>query len=150
MRRATLLLAAALSIGSARADALLTDIRAFEQADAASFYQFDACGDGLDGAAFRQALRDKFAHCPFDPAARAAFAQRMQLQQRKSSALLAQLVDQHSGLPVQLDGMAQTCHEQRGSPEYGRVQAALAQYSQGKASAESVLPGACDAGEITP
>ena len=150
MKRAAMLLAAVLSLGTARADELLTDISAFEQADAASFYQFDACGDGLSGKAFRQALRDKFAHCPFDPAARAAFARRMQLQQRKSSALLAQLIDQHSGLPVQLDGMAQTCHEQRGSPQYGRVQAALAQYGRGEASAESVLPGACDAGEITP
>ena len=150
MRRAALLLAAALSIGSARADALLTDTQAFEQADAASFYQFDACGDGLSGAAFRQALREKFAHCPFDPAARAAFARRMQLQQRKSSELLAQLIDQHSGLPVQLEGMARTCHEQRSSPEYGRVQAALVQYGKGEASAESVLPGLCDAAEITP
>ncbi len=152
MIRAGALFTAALclSVTPSRADALLTDTHAFEQADAASFFDFDACGDGLSGEAFRQALREKFARCPFDPAARTQLAQRLQMQQSKSKTMLAQLIDQHSGLPVQLDGMVRTCHAQRSSPEYERVQTALRQYGDGQASAESILPEACDAAVITP
>jgi hypothetical protein len=128
----------------------LTDASKFERAYGASFYGFDACGESLTGKEFRSVLVDKFAHCPFSPAARAHFAQWTKAQRAKSAKAIDEMILEHGGLPVRLDGMAMTCHEQLLSPANQQLQAALDRYQQGQADAASILPGPCDAAEIAP
>jgi hypothetical protein len=127
-----------------------TDTRAFEYADALSFYGFDGCGDALGGRIYRRALADKFAHCPFAPAARARFAERARAQQVKSSAVLRQMIDEHGGLPVRLEGMTRTCREQMDSPEYQALRGQLDRYQRGEISADAIVPAPCDAASMAP
>ncbi len=125
MRRSTGMMAAALvSVlalgGRALADEApapgLTDPSKFEHAYGASFYGFDACGESLTGKQFRSVLVDKFAHCPFTPEARKHFAQWTRAQRAKSTQVIQDMIVDHGGLPVRLDGMAMTCHEQIDQP----------------------------------
>ena len=132
-----------------RADEL-KDTSAFERAYATSLYTFDGCGDGLTGRAFRKALDEKFAHCPFTDEARARYRERMALQRRKSSAAIAKMVDANSGLPVRLDGMSMTCREQRASTPFQQLDAQLQQYQAGQISVDAVIPAKCDADNVLP
>jgi hypothetical protein len=150
MRGPGLLLAAlCISLASARADEP-AQTRAFEAAYAASFYQFDACGDGLAGRAYRQALSQKVAQCPFPADIKKRFVLRAAAQRKKSGDMMAKLIEDTGGLPVRLDGMTRTCREQMDSPEYQAVRARLNDFSTGKAGPDTVIPDPCDTPEITP
>ncbi len=149
MRALLLLAAVCAGLAPARADEP-AQTRAFEAAYAASFYQFDACGDGLAGRAYRQALSQKVAQCPFTPDVKKRFVLRAAAQRKKSGEAMAKLIDDKGGLPVRLDGMTRTCREQMESPEYQAVRTRLDDFTAGKAGADSVIPAPCDAAEITP
>ncbi len=123
---------------------------AFERAFAVSTYSFDACGDSLGGRLYRRALVEKFAHCPFTPAARSRFQQRSRAEFAKNRDTMASMIEEHGGLPVQLDGMPMTCHEQQASDGYKQFRSALEQYAQGSLSAEAIITAPCDAPDIAP
>ncbi len=123
---------------------------AFERAFATSSYSFDACGDPLAGRMFRRALAEKFAHCPFSPEARSRFRQRTLAQQAKTRDAMASMIESHGGLPMQLDGMSMTCHEQQASDDYKRFRGLLDQYAQGGLPAEAVIAAPCDAPDLAP
>lgn len=123
---------------------------AFEQAFATSAYMFDACGAPLAGRMFRRALAERFAQCPFTPEARSRFQRRTRIQQAKSRQTVEDLVESHGGLPVQLEGMSRTCHEQQADAGYRAFRGRLDQYAQGGLPAEAVIAAPCDAPEITP
>jgi hypothetical protein len=145
-------LAAMVSISTAMADggAALDRTDAFEQAYGASFFEFDACGDGLSGRLYRQALTDRLMHCPFTAAAKARFRTRAAMQRRKSGEIIRELIEQTGGMPVRLEGMTRTCREQMDSPEYQAVRSRLDAYSTGAASRDDVVPSPCDADRIAP
>ena len=139
-----------LSFGVAKADASLTNTAAFEEADAASFYNLDACGDSLDGRLYRRALMQKFLDCPFSDESRLRFARWSRAQQRHASAVMAKAVETVGGLPARLPGMAQTCHEHLSAPAVTQLRAALQRYDDGEITAAAVLPAACDASSLEP
>ncbi len=145
-------LAAALTATSAAAQVppRSEGIDAFDQAYAASFYTFDACGDGVAGRLYRNALQARFAQCPFSDAARTRFRQRAVLQRRKSSAMMEKLIEDNDGVPFKLEGMSMTCREQRSTPVYTALRAQLEQYAAGAAPAQSVIPDSCTATAFTP
>jgi hypothetical protein len=149
------LLAGGLLLSVARADdaprpASLERTDAFDRAYAASYYQFDACGDELTGRLYRKALVERFAQCPFSAAARARFRTRSAAQRQQSAEEMEKLIEDNSGLPVRLDGMKRTCREQRDSREYLTVLSRLADFSAGKSGPEAVVAEPCEAAEITP
>ena len=123
---------------------------AFERAFAVSSYAFDACGDGLGGRLFRRALAEKFAQCPFSPEAQSRFRQRTRAQQAKTRDAIAGMIEQRGGLPMQLDGMPMTCHEQQASDGYRRFRSMLDQYAEGSLPAAAVISAPCDAPDLTP
>ncbi len=128
----------------------LTNTKAFERAYGTSFYEFDACGDGLTGRLFRKALTDKVAQCPFSAEARATFSTRAAAMRTKSSAAIESMIGSNGGLPVQLEGMPVTCREQRNSETFQRLAEALKQYAGGQRSVDAVIPAKCDAADILP
>ena len=130
--------------------ALLEQTDAFERAYAASYYRFDACGDELAGRTYRNALVEKLAQCPFSAAAKARFKMRSAAQRHKSREVIAKIIEDNGGLPVRLDGMTRTCREQMEDFEYRSVLDRLNTFSAGKLDAATVIPGPCDAVEITP
>lgn len=132
------------------ATAALDDTAAFERGHAVSLYQFDACGDPLAGRMFRQALAERFARCPYTAAARDRFARRSRAEEAKVRRTLAALVEREGGLPRQLTGMAETCHAQQASEAYRAFRGRLEAYDRGEVPAETILPAACDAGDILP
>ena len=142
MRLLLVVLPAMFSTSAALADggAALERIGAFEQAYGASFFEFDACGDGLSGRLYRQALTDRLMHCPFTDAAKARFRTRAAMQRRKSGEIIRELIEQTGGMPVRLEGMTRTCREQMDSPEYQAVRARLDAYSAGAAGRDDVVP----------
>ena len=149
MRTLAALLLASLAAGVAHAappDA--TD--AFERAYATSFYAFDACGDGVAGRIYRQALVARLSQCPFTDTAKARFRERAALQRRKSSGAINAMIEQHGGVPNRLEGMTQTCNEHRAADAYRAVRSRLDQYAAGKATAEAVVPEPCEAETIRP
>lgn len=123
---------------------------AFENAYAASFYEFDACGDGLAGRIYRNALVAKLRQCPFSAEAKQRFQLYSAAQRRKSSQMMAKLIENNGGLPVRLEGMTRTCREQIDSPEYRAVRSRLDEFATGKSGPNEVVAQPCDAGEITP
>ena len=123
---------------------------AFEHAYAASFYEFDACGDGIAGRTYRSALVDRLKQCPFSDEAKQHFQTRAALQRRKSSQAMARLIEDNGGLPARLPGMTRSCREQMDSPEYRSVRSRLDAFAAGKAGPDSVVPQGCDAAEISP
>jgi hypothetical protein len=135
---------------SAVADEELTNTRAFDQAYAASFYQFDACGDWLTGRAYREALTAKVRQCPFSADAKSRYQARSAAQRRKSSEAIAKLIDDNGGLPMRLEGMTRTCREQIESPDYQALRGKLEAVSAGTSGVDAVVPQPCDAAEITP
>ncbi len=147
--RKSLALALALLPLAAHAEPL-TDTRAFDRAFAASFYTFDACGDGKYGALFRQALGDRFNQCGFTPEARAAHFRRIGAQTKKSRDLMAALIEKTGGLPMRLPGMEETCRQQREEPDYQAVRVRLEKYARGEAKLEETLSAPCDADAINP
>ena len=157
MRIAALLVFATVSLAGAQTASSqganpvpLEATAAFEQAYAASFYTFDACGDGVAGQLYRKALIARFAQCPFTAASRDRFRQRAALQRRKSSALIRQEIEQNGGLPPRLEGMSLTCHEQRTSADYRSFRDRLERFAAGTAVAETVIPEPCGADTISP
>jgi hypothetical protein len=131
-------------------EATLEHTDAFEKAYAASFYEFDACGDGLAGRTYRMALTAKVKQCAFSADAKQRFQARAAAQRRKSSQAMAKLIEDNGGLPVRLEGMTRTCREQMDSTEYQQVRGRLDAYSAGKADVDSVVGAACDATDIAP
>jgi hypothetical protein len=123
---------------------------AFDRAYAASFYEFDACGDGIAGRIYRSALVEKLKQCPFSAEAKKRFQVRAAAQRRKSSQAMANLIDDHGGLPMRLEGMTRSCREQMDSPEYRLVRGRLDDYTSGKAGPDTVVAQPCEAPEITP
>src|SRR4051794_10728092 len=82
-----LLLLGSAAIVPARADdaprpAVLERTDAFDRAYAASFYEFDACGDGLAGRIYRNALVEKLKQCPFSAPAKQRFQIKAAAQRR--------------------------------------------------------------------
>jgi hypothetical protein len=148
MRLPWLLAASCLAVSPTRAQPQET--RAFETAYAASYYQFDACGDALAGREWRLALSQKVRQCPFSDAAKQRFVTRTAAQRRKSGEILAKQIEDKGGLPVQLDGMSRTCREQMDSEQYRAIRARLDDFVAGKAAADTVVPQPCDAAEISP
>ena len=146
----------ALSLGGAAAaqappgGPALSHPEAFERAFATSSYTFDACGDPVAGRLFRRVLAERFAHCPFTAEAQSRFRQRTRIQQEKSRRMITEMVETHGGLPMRLDGMAMTCHEQQADGDYRRLRERLDQYARGDLPAEAVIAAPCDAPEITP
>jgi len=128
----------------------LADTSAFEHACSTSFYEFDACGDGFTGRLFRKALADKLAHCPFTAGARSSYAKHATAIRTKLSATIESMVDSNGGLPVQLEGMPITCHEQRNSETFQHLTEALKQYASGQRSVDTVIPAKCDDADVLP
>jgi hypothetical protein len=124
--------------------------QAFETAYAASFYEFDACGDGLSGRSYRRALSEKVAQCSFPADVKKRFVLRAAAQRQRSAKVMAKLIEDNGGLPVRLGGMTRTCREQSETPEYQAIRARLDGYSAGKIGVDGVVPAACDAAEISP
>lgn len=122
----------------------------FERAFATSSYTYDACGDPLAGRTFRRALVERFAHCPFTSEARSRFQQNTRGQLAKSRQMVEKMVESNGGLPMRLDGMSMTCHEQQASDNYRQFRDRLEQYSQGGLTAEAVIAVPCDASDIAP
>ncbi len=60
------------------------------------------------------------------------------------------MIETHGGLPMQLDGMATTCHAQQAGDDYKQLRARLEQYSQGTLPAEAIIDAPCDAPDIQP
>jgi hypothetical protein len=50
----------------------------------------------------------------------------------------------HGRFPDRLDGMKQTCDEQRASQDFLKLRATLDLYAMRKVSADAVLPDRCD------
>ena len=123
---------------------------AFERSFAESFYTFDACGDGLAGRIYRRALQERFAACPFTPAARTRYGGRIRAQGAKSRQAIEDMIEERGGLPVQLGGMSTTCRAQQADDGYRRLRAQLEAYSTGSLPADAVLPAPCDAAGIGP
>jgi hypothetical protein len=123
----------------------------FQNAYVVSFYGFDACGDQLAGRIFRKALTERVMTCPFSDDAKARFKKWSVVQRRWASEQISKLVEANGGgLPVKLDGMSTTCHEQRTSPAYTAMHDKLDRYDEGLLRADAVIPEACDAKSIAP
>ena len=151
MIRATILGAALLLGGGASAQApALEDPTAFERGFAVSLYQFDACGDALAGRMFRRALAERFAQCPFSPAARSRYQQATRAEFARVRERMKQLVEENNGLPRELVGMSTTCHAQQASEGYRSFRALLERYQAGAVAGEAVMPAACDAADVMP
>ena len=123
---------------------------AFERSAAESYYTFDACGDGLAGRLYRRALAERFAACPFAPAARARYGLRIQAQGDKARKAIEEMIEGQGGLPVQLDGVSGTCHAHWADEGYGRLRRRLLQYAAKDLPASAIVAAPCDAPAITP
>jgi hypothetical protein len=151
----SLLIMACTSLAPAGADespkpAPLESLGAFEKAYAASFYEFDACGDGIAGRIYRSALVARLKQCPFSAAAKQHFPVWAAAQRRMSTEAIDNLIEAHGGLPIRLDGMARTCREQMESSEYRVVRGRLDDFAAGRLTADAVVAQPCDAAEISP
>ncbi len=60
------------------------------------------------------------------------------------------MVDACGGLPMHLNGMPMTCHEQQADSGYRSFRERLDQHARGDLPAEAVIAAPCDAPEITP
>ena len=151
MIRAAILGATLLLAGTAAAEApALDNPAAFVRGFAVSLYQFDACGDALAGRMFRRALAERFAQCPFSPAARSHYQQTTRAEFQRVRERMQRLIEDNGGLPRELVGMNTTCHAQQASDGYREFRALLERYQAGGATAEAVIPAACDAADVTP
>ena len=152
MTRAALLalLLCAPSLAPAFAEGPLDRTDAFERSFAESFYTFDACGDGLAGRLYRRALQERFAACPFTPAARMRYSGRIRAQGAKSRRAIEDMIEERGGLPVQLGGMSGTCHAQQADEGYRRLRSRLQAYAAGSVPADAVVPADCGATEVGP
>jgi len=141
---------AAAQAGEAPKPAALEHTDAFDSAYAASFYEFDACGDELAGRIYRRAVADKLKQCPFSADAKQRFQARSAAQRQKSTEAMEKLIEDTGGLPMRLEGMTQTCREQRDSVKYRQIRNLLDDYVAGKAGLDAVVAEPCDATKITP
>lgn len=148
--RMTWLLVLPSLLGSGGAGAQEAPTRAFQDAYAASFYQFDACGDGVAGRIYRKALSDKVRRCAFTPEARQHFQAWSTAQRKRSGEAMTKLIEDNGGLPIRLQGMTRTCREQIDSPEYRAVRDRLDAYAAGRTAPDAVVPQPCDAASIAP
>ncbi len=145
------LIAGVVGLGPAWAgDIASSATAAFRQAYAASFYQFDACGDSLAGRIYRNALSARLKQCPFPAEAKAQFQTWAKAQARRSGDAIRTLIDDNGGMPIRLVGMTRTCREQIESPEYRAVRDRLDTFAAGKSGAEAVVPQQCDTDAIAP
>lgn len=144
------LLLAAAGAAPAEPPPALEDTGAFERGFAVSLYQFDACGDALAGRMFRRALAERVARCPFSDGARDRYGRRTRAQFAMARERMGRLVEENGGLPRELAGMGTTCRAQQASGEYREFRALLERYAAGGATAEAVIPAACDAADILP
>ena len=103
-------------------------------------------GQSLAGRVFRRALAERFVPCPFTAEARSRFQRRTRTQPEKSRRMIAA----HGGLPMHLDGMAMTCHEQQANRDCRKFRERLDQCARGDLPAEAVITAPCNAPEITP
>jgi hypothetical protein len=144
-------LAMAFSIGAASAQQTVLDrTEAFDASYAVSFYTFDACGDGLHGRMFRQALTERFNQCPFTAPAKALFLRHSAFQRARFNLTMEHIIDEQGGLPLKLEGMTMTCHEQQALPEYVSLQKKLELFSSGQLKAVEIVPAECDSTSVTP
>lgn len=151
MIRAAILGGALLLGGAASAQApALDDPTAFERGFAVSLYQFDACGDALAGRMFRRALAERFAQCPFSKEARSHYQQQTRAEFQRVRERMQRLIEDNGGMPRELVGMGTTCHAQQASEAYRDFRALLERYQAGGATAEAVIPAACDAADVMP
>ena len=150
MIRLTLLALVLFVPASAFAQVPLERTDGFERSFAESFYIFDACGDGLAGRMYRRALADRFAACPFTPAARTRYSTRIRAQGAKARKAIEDMIDEHSGLPVQLGGMGTTCRAHQADEGYRRLRTQLEAYAAGSLPASAILPAPCDAEGVVP
>jgi hypothetical protein len=144
-----------MGIPTAKADeaprpAALERTDAFDTAYAASFHEFDACGDELSGRIYRSALVEKLRQCPFAADAKRRFQARSAAQRQKWSEAMAKLIEDNGGLPVRLEVMTRTCREQSDTAEYRQVRGQLDDYAAGRAGLDAVVAEPCDAAKITP
>ena len=123
---------------------------AFGHAFALSLYQFDSCGDPLAGRMFRRALAVRFAQCPFTAEARARFTAETRGHVARSRRFMENQIETAGGLPRQLEGMTTTCHAQQASESYRSYRSQLEAFNAGTLPAEAIIPGACDAADLTP
>jgi hypothetical protein len=99
---------------------------------------------------FRRALADRFAQCPFTPAARAGYRERTGAAFALARRRITGMIEANGGLPRELAGMTQTCHAQQASAEYRAFRALLERHAEGSVPADAVIPAACDAADIMP
>ena len=151
MIRAMALGGALLLAGTAAAQTpQLDNPTAFERGFAVSLYQFDACGDALAGRMFRRALAERFAQCPFSPAARSHYQQQTRAEFQRVRERMQRLIEDNGGLPRELAGMSTTCHAQQVSEGYRDFRALLERYQAGSATVQAVIPASCDAADVMP
>ena len=151
MIRAMALGGALLLAGTAAAQTpQLDNPTAFERGFAVSLYQFDACGDALAGRMFRRALAERFAQCPFSPAARSHYQQQTRAEFQRVRERMQRLIEDNSGMPRELVGMSTTCHAQQASEGYRSFRALLERYQAGSATVQAVIPASCDAADVMP
>jgi hypothetical protein len=102
----------------------------FEIAYGMSFFDFDACGDRVAGALFRQLIRDKVKSCPYSQAAKEKFAATVA---RDAEAFLSVLLTGISaGRPDQFKSTAAeqgiSCKEYQQTPAYVERRKRLVRY----------------------
>ena len=60
------------------------------------------------------------------------------------------MVETHGVLPMHLDGMTMTCHEQQANGNGCTLRERLDQYARGVLPADAVIAAPCDAPEVAP
>jgi hypothetical protein len=139
-----------LLVSPGRAEGPLQQTNAFERAYGLSFYIFDACGDAVAGRIWRRALVERFGQCPFSAEAQARFKNRSTAQRIKAGKAIQSMIEARGGLPIRLEGMSQTCREQRDSAPYQTLRSRLEAYDDGAIASTALIAAPCDADTITP
>lgn len=132
------------SLALADKPAHLTDTSAFRAAYGQSYFSFDLCGDAANGALYRKALAEKVAHCPFSPDAKTSFRQWAESTDADGPGKVKRYIAEHDKLPESLDRRRKNCRTQKDTPAYQATIALLAQYAEGKARYDAVVPDVCD------
>ena len=100
---------------------------------------------------FRRALAERFAQCPFSPAARSHYQQQTRAEFQRVRERMQRLIEDNSGMPRrELVGMSTTCHAQQASEGYRSFRALLERYQAGSATVQAVIPASCDAADVMP
>ena len=139
----------------ARAGRRVARSDAFEIGYGMSFPTFDACGDATIGQAFRRAILEHFAQCPFSADARAKFeAWRVEELEEMASTLFEiraaglnpigphELYDWSTTPPRQI----MSCAAYRQTQSYLEQRARIERYAMGAISAAEALRMDCPSG----